>query len=140
MRRIVLILSIALACHGALGQGQKAKAKPMSDSAMDQVTAGSTGSTGVTATASNGVVNFAGQAATPNGLVTSAGTLSMQTSPLSTSTTTGTLSINGSAQQGLSSLININAVNSQINVLMNLTINVNSTVGSILQSNLNGKH
>jgi hypothetical protein len=54
-------------------------------------------------------------------------------------TTTGTLNLTASAQQNLSSLININAVNSTINVLLNLNININSTVGTILQSNLNGK-
>jgi hypothetical protein len=51
-----------------------------------------------------------------------------------------TLSLNGGAQQNLSSLVNINAVNSNINVLLNLNVNLNSTVGTVSQSNLNGKH
>jgi len=55
-------------------------------------------------------------------------------------TSIGTLTLNGNAQQNLSSLININAVNSKINVLLNLNVNINSTVGTIIQSNLNGKH
>jgi hypothetical protein len=49
------------------------------------------------------------------------------------------VNLGGNAQQNLSSLININAVNSTINVLLNLNVNINSTVGTILQSNLNGK-
>ena len=68
-----------------------------------------------------------------------AGTLSTLTGPL-TGANIGTLSLNGNAQQNLTSLVNINAVNSSINVLLNLNVNINSTVGSILQSNLNGKH
>jgi hypothetical protein len=51
----------------------------------------------------------------------------------------GTLSLNGNAQQNLSSLVNINAVNSQVNVLLNLNVNINSTVGTLTQANL-GKH
>jgi len=46
------------------------------------------------------------------------------------------LSLADNAQQNLSSLININAVNSPINVLLNLNINVDSAIGSIQQFNL----
>jgi hypothetical protein len=85
-------------------------------------------------------VQFQGSAATANGLVSGAGTMQVFTGPLTSTTNLGTLSLNGSAQQNLSSLVNINAVNSNINVLLNLNVNMNSTVGSIVQSNLNGKH
>jgi hypothetical protein len=40
------------------------------------------------------------------------------------------LLLSGSAQENLSSLININAVNSNINVLLNLNINIDSNVGT----------
>lgn len=63
----------------------------------------------------------------------------MQSGP-NTGTSVGTLTLNGSAQQNLSSLININAVNSKVNVLLNLNVNINSTVGTIIQTNINGKH
>ena len=76
---------------------------------------------------------------TKNGLVTGAGTLAILTGPL-TGSNQSTLTLNGGAQQNLSSLVNINAVNSNVNVLLNLTVNINSTVGTITQSNLNGKH
>jgi hypothetical protein len=85
-------------------------------------------------------VQFQGSTSTANGLVTGAGTLQVLTGPLTSTTNMGTLTLNGNAQQNLSSLVNINAVNSNINVLLNLNVNLNSTVGTIVQSNLTGKH
>ena len=131
MYRTQVALGLLLFASGALAQH---KAKPLSDSALDHVTAA-----GVTASAANGVVSFSGQVPTVNGLVTSTGTLALQSAPV-TGTTLGTINLSGSAQQNMNSVININAVNSQINVLLNLNVNINSTVGSILQSNLSGKH
>lgn len=55
------------------------------------------------------------------------------------STHNNSLTLLDNAQQNLSSLININAVNSPVNVLLNLNINVNSTIGSIQQYNFNGE-
>jgi hypothetical protein len=131
MRRLLVLASLALFAQVGIAQS---KVKPLSDAALDRVTAG-----GVTASLSNGVVQFQGSVPTANGLVTGAGTLAVLTGPL-TGTNVGTLSLNGSAQQNLSSLVNINAVNSNINVLLNLNVNINSTVGTVAQSNLNGKH
>ena len=48
------------------------------------------------------------------------------------------LHLSDNAQQDLSSLINIIAVNSNINVLMNLNINVDSNIGQLNQYNLQG--
>jgi hypothetical protein len=112
-----------------LAQGQ-----PLNDATLDRITAG-----GVSAGISDGVVKFQGTAPTPNGLVSGAGTLAVLTGPI-TGTNMSTLTLNGGAQQNLSSLVNINAVNSNINVLLNLNVNMNSTVGTVMQSNLNGKH
>ena len=53
-----------------------------------------------------------------------------------TSQTTGILTIDHGAQSNLSSLVNINAVNSRVDVLLNLNININSTVGSQQQINI----
>lgn len=131
MHRNLVIASLMLFTQAAISQTGR---KPMSDSTLDNVTAA-----GISATAANGVVNFQGEVPTPNGLVSSAGSLSVQSGP-NTGTSIGSLTLNGSAQQNLSSLININAVNSKINVLLNLNVNINSTVGTIIQSNLNGKH
>jgi hypothetical protein len=110
------------------------KARALTDVQMDSVTAG-----GVSAAMNNGVVNFEGSVPTANGLVSASGSLQKLATPLSTNNMS-TLTLNGGAQQNLSSLLNINSVNSAINVLMNLNVNINSTVGSIVQSNLNGKH
>lgn len=131
MYRTLVVLGLLLVTQAGVSQSKK---KALSDDMLDRVTAA-----GVTATVSQGVINFSGQVPTANGLVTSTGSLAIQTSPF-TGTTLSSLTLNGNAQQNLSSLININAVNSKINVLLNLNININSTVGTILQSNLNGKH
>jgi hypothetical protein len=131
MSRFLVIASLLLLTQAGIAQGKR---QPLSDAALDRVTAG-----GISAGVSNGVVNFQGSVPTANGLVSSAGTLSLQSGPL-TGGNMSTLSLNGNAQQNLSSLININAVNSNINVLLNLNVNINSTVGTVVQSNLNGKH
>jgi hypothetical protein len=134
MKRILVLAGMMLLTSAGLCQtGIQRRAQPLSDAALDRVTAGT-----VTAGVSDGVVKFQGHTPTANGLVSSSGSLAMQAVPLSS--TTGTLSINGNAQQNLSSLVNINAVNSKINVLLNLNVNINSTVGTLTQANLNGKH
>ena len=137
MRHLFIIASLALLVPAGMAQtAAQHKPKPLNDAAMDRVTAG-----GMTAGLSDGgVVKFQGSVPTKNGLVTGAGTLAILTGPLSTTQNQGTLSLNGSAQQNLSSLVNINAVNSNIDVLLNLNITINSTVGSIVQSNQTGKH
>ena len=131
MFRTLVIAGLLLFTQAAVAQSKK---KPLTDDAMDRVTAA-----GVSATVSQGVVKFSGQTSTPNGLVSAAGTLAVSSAPVS-GTTIGSLNLNGNAQQNLSSLININAVNSTISVLLNLNINIDSTVGTVVQSNLNGKH
>jgi hypothetical protein len=133
MYRTLLVMGLLLATQAGVSQSRK---KALDDSTLDRVTAA-----GVTARQlPGGVINFSGAVPTANGLVSSAGSLVVQApSSSTTTTTTGTVNLGGNAQQNLSSLININAVNSTINVLLNLNVNINSTVGTILQSNLNGK-
>lgn len=131
MSRFLAIASLALLIPVSMAQSKK---KPLSDAALDRVTAA-----GVTAGLSDGVIQFEGSVPTKNGLVTGAGTLAVLTGPVS-GINMGTLSLNGNAQQNLSSLVNINAVNSNINVLLNLNVNINSTVGTVMQSNLTAKH
>ena len=143
MRRILVIAGMMLLSSAGIAQTATqtrvpvrahTRARPMSDAALDKVTAGT-----VSAGVSDGVVKFQGQTPTPNGLVTSTGSLAVEAVPLG-GNTVGTLSMDGNAQQNLSSLVNINAVNSKINVLLNLNVNINSTVGTLTQSNLNGRH
>jgi hypothetical protein len=135
MYRSLVIATLAVLTQVGISQTNRKPAPvAMNDSTLDNVTAA-----GISASASDGVVKFQGQVPTANGLVSSAGTLTVQSAPIS-STSIGSLTLNGNAQQNLSSLISINAVNSKINVLLNLNVNINSTVGSVLQANLNGKH
>jgi len=136
MRRLLVVASLALLAQ--IGTAQTAARHAphlLNDAAMDRVTAG-----GVTAGDSNGVIKFQGSVPTKNGLVTGAGTLSVLSSPTSSSTNQGSITLNGTAQQNLTSLVNINAVSSNVNVLLNLNININSTVGTLTQTNLTGKH
>jgi hypothetical protein len=136
MRRLLVVASLALLIQAGMAQSPaRHKPQPLSDAAMDRVTAG-----GITAGMSDGVIQFQGSVPTNNGLVTGAGTLAVLTGPLTTTQNQSTLTLNGGAQQNLSSLVNINAVNSNVNVLLNLNVNINSTVGTITQTNLNGKH
>ncbi len=52
-----------------------------------------------------------------------------------TNNITGMIELSGGAQSNLSSLVNINAVNSQVQVLLNLNITIDSKVGSVSQTN-----
>jgi len=138
MRRLLMIASLVLLTQAGMAQNQtrvRTTAQPLSDAVLDRVTAG-----GVTAGDTNGVIKFQGTVPTKNGLVTGAGTLSVLTSPMSSTTNQGSITLNGQAQQNLNSLVNINAVNSNVNVLLNLNVNINSTVGTLTQTNLTGKH
>jgi len=131
MYRTLLVIGLLLATQSGVSQSRK---KALDDSMLDRVTAA-----GVTTSLGPGnVINFAGEVPTANGLVSGAGSLVIQ-APNSTTTnnTMGTINLSGNAQQYMSSLVNINAVNSTINVLLNLNVNINSTVGTVLQSNLN---
>ena len=55
--------------------------------------------------------------------------------PMNTYNQTSSLQLMDNAQANLRSLININAVNSPIQILLNLNINVNSTIGNLNQLN-----
>jgi hypothetical protein len=138
MRRLLVIASLALLTQVGMAQNAaRRKPPPLNDVALDQVTAAGGG---FTAGLANGVITFQGQVPTKNGLVSGAGTLAVLTGPLTgTGLSQSTLTLNGQAQQNLSSLVNINAVSSNVNVLLNLNVNINSTVGTLTQTNMNGK-
>lgn len=55
--------------------------------------------------------------------------------PMANYNNLGTLHLTDNAQSNLRSLINVNAVNSPVQILLNLNINVNSTIGNINQLN-----
>ena len=52
--------------------------------------------------------------------------------------TIGNLTLSDNAQSNLHSVININAVNSAVNVLLNLNVSIDSSIGAINQLNFNG--
>jgi hypothetical protein len=66
------------------------------------------------------------------------GTLSVSGGPLP-GVPTGLLMIDNGAQTDLSALVNLNAVNSQVNILLNLNISINSVVGEIHQINIKSR-
>ena len=45
------------------------------------------------------------------------------------------ISFSDQAQQNLSSMVNITSINSTISVMLNLNVNINSTVGTVNQGN-----
>lgn len=55
--------------------------------------------------------------------------------PMALYNQTSSLQLMDNAQANLRSLININAVNSPIQILLNLNININSTIGNLNQLN-----
>lgn len=55
--------------------------------------------------------------------------------PMTNYSNQGTLQLTDNAQSNLRSLINVNAVNSPVQILLNLNININSTIGNLNQIN-----
>lgn len=55
--------------------------------------------------------------------------------PMNSFVQNGSLRLMDNAQSNLRALVNVNAVNSPVQVLLNLNININSTVGAINQLN-----
>lgn len=107
-----------------------AEKRKLNDEELDRVTAA-----GVTTEVVDGVVKFhfqgsAGRTHTVDG----SGTIEVLEAPLPEAA--ATLILRDNAQGNLRSLINVNAVNSLIQVLVNLNININSTVGTVQQINL----
>lgn len=144
--------ALLIAAAPASAQGRK-----LSDAELDRVSAGSAGGPSVqvpktdtklpfqreagntTPTSSNLIAgkggttfNFQGQAGSTH-TVDGNGTISFNAGPIPGATSN--LILQGEAQQNLRSLINIAAVNSKIDVLVNLNVNINSTVGTVAQAN-----
>ena len=135
MRRTLTIarLAVLLVASAAMAQ---AKARPLDDAALDQVTAG-----GFTLTAGNGnfsvdlltpaTIGFTGNVETSKGRIEAVGTMTAETE------STGGISISGNALQSAQSLITIIAANSKVNVLTNLVVLFNPTNVTINQGNTN---
>ena len=152
MKQIMILLCLALCvplCWSADKSKEKSRCSPsaavpistsatlqcgkrvLSDEEMDEVSAGA-----ATAQMNGNVLSFAGQ--TANGNVSGSGTVEVKNAA-EQNATSGVLVLQDAAQSGSKSFIGINAVNSQIQVLVNLNININSSVGTLHQANLTGK-
>ena len=106
-------------------------AQVLSDEEMDQVTAGAL-SVGM----SDGKFNFLlGGDKSSRLSVEGSGTVATVTAPLPPGAPSSYIIIRDGAQSNLHSFSNVNAVNSKVQVMINLTVNINSTVGAIHQTN-----
>ena len=106
-------------------------AEPLTDEELDVVTAG-------TADESKQLLEFNVKHETASGRqVTVDGAIDLERVR---SIDNAALLLQDSAQSNLQSLININAVQSAVNVLVNLNITIDSNVGEIRQLNLSSGH
>lgn len=132
--RVGILAGAALAAGalaGVLGDTAAAsEPRPLTDAELDAVAAGA-----VTVSESEEGIAFSAVKDTAAGRsVRADGNLRIVEVPFGV--TVGTLTLSDGAQQNLQSLININAVNSAVNVLLNLNVTIDSSVGSINQLNL----
>ena len=128
-RALSLVLTLLLGLLGGAGVAS-AGGRELSDAELDEVVAG------VVDTQVEEYLwsfSYAGRAGA-NHMARVDGTLSLG-GPL-TNPPTGLLIIDNGAQTNLRSVVNVNAVNSEVNVLLNLNININSTVGELRQINI----
>lgn len=122
----MLLLSAA---RPAVAQGRK-----LSDGELDKLSAGGTPSQN-----SGGAMQFSfeGRAGSSH-MVRGTGSISVKEGALPL--TSPNLLLQDDAQQNLRSLVNIVAVNSKVQVLINLNISINSTVGAVHQTNTSLGH
>jgi hypothetical protein len=117
-----LILLVAVSAKPAFA------AKLLDDEQLDVVTAGAESS------ALEEIVVHATRLTAGGRKVTAEGTIGVQNAAGAPSA--ADLVLRDSAQSNLQALINVNAVNSVVNVLLNLNITIDSNVGEIRQLNL----
>jgi hypothetical protein len=110
--------------HPALG------AEPLTDEQLDAITAGANDSQ------LDEIVVHASHLTASGTQVTADGTLAVQRA--ANALDTASLLLQDSAQSDLRALVNVNAVQSVVNVLVNLNINIDSQVGEVRQLNLSG--
>jgi len=104
----------------------------LTDAEMDTVTAGS-----AAVTTEKDIVRFEFSTPLNKGrYVDGGGTLQLRNTV--TNNNFGSLVLTDSAQSNLKALVNVNAVNSPVQVLLNLNININSVVNGLRQINITG--
>jgi len=125
--RTLPVLLFAL-ISGALHTGDALAAEPLSDEQLDAITAGAH------ADDLEEIVVQAAHRTARGKTVTAEGTLGI--SHMHDALAEGQLLLRDSAQSNLRSLVNLNAVQSVVSVLVNLNINIDSHVGELRQINL----
>lgn len=136
---VVIPSLVALLFVLSLAGDAAAQARKLSDAELDTVTAGRAAappSLPVSAPASPPLEFTFTAPAGATRVVEGSGTV--QVVEHSGAAGRDTLVIRDQAQQNLQSFINVTAVNSQIQVLVNLNITINSTVGTVQQLNVSG--
>lgn len=125
------IVSLAVLCLAAGAAWADEGRRPLTAAELDQVTAGAASIAGT-----EELLTFEAVKKTQSGrTITADGSIELVDSL--EGLTIGRLTLNGNAQRNLESMININAVNSAVNVLLNLNVSIDSEVGSINQLNFN---
>lgn len=129
MKRILVLVAAGLLLLTAANPSWAASRR-LADQELDQITAGDFSLQTIGDVAKLVFNSKAG----PDLTVSGEGTISTTSQPLPNSLPS--IVLEQGAQQNLHSLINIIAVNSQVNVLVNLSISLNSTIGNLSQLNL----
>lgn len=117
MKQFGITMTASLVLTAMIASSALAKPRVMNDAEMDKVSGGTT---------------------EPVSLVKDTASATATVSPaqtLITDTSTQSIHVGDQAQQNLTSLVNILAINSAIQVMLNVNVSINSTVGSVNQYN-----
>jgi len=119
MKKILTILTILTLVGLPCGSGLMAAPRELTDAEMDAVTGGNAPpvdpSTDQTTTSDTGPA-----------VITST----------SINNSINTITLSDQAQQNLTSMVNILSINSSVQVMLNLNVSINSTVGTVNQGNI----
>lgn len=135
--KFTILMGIAL-LGGSLFFGTAWGAQELSDNDLDQITAGGTSVEFV-----NGKLQFQFGEDKGNRTVDASGTIEVRKESLEGTSfledrlpqSPSFLILRDNAQGNLKAFVNVNAVNSLVQILINLNININSTVGTLRQVN-----
>jgi len=132
--RVIILGCVTAILFFLAGRPAAAQGRKLSDADLDKVSAGATAPQNLGGSVQ---FSFSGQAGSSH-TVQGTGSISVKEGTLPS--ISSNLSLQDSAQQNLRSLVNIVAVNSKVQVLVNLNININSTVGTLHQANASLGH
>lgn len=124
----------AIACCLICGSGARADEAPekleLDDAQLDQITAGA-----AAASDEESIFSIVRRTRSGNTIKADGSLKVLNVEDLLSS---GQLTLTDYAQQNLRSIVNINAVNADVNVLLNLNVTIDSAIGTVNQFNLNG--